>query len=644
MLLASLMILGVRSRRRLGLMLLAAAVAVGAVAAPAPAVADQVDVQAFQPSPFIFDLFTVGKGETEGPTRANVSLYFNYAKNPLVLRETPVGGEESITRSIVSDRLTGDLLGSFRVLDWFAIGLSVPVNVWQAGDGIDGVESPKAFSMGDLRVYPRVRLLRGEGGSYGVAFTPIVTLPTGGSMDVYSGRSGVGVQPTVQGHMAFGPAGVALTLGASFAGDDGLLDLKVGNELLAKLGAWYSVVPEKLDVIVETYGKTALSSPFSNGAQSPFEVDLGVKWRPMPAAFVSAGVGTGVSVGYSAPDLRAFLGFTMAIPDKKEEPKAPPAPDADKDGIPDAADKCPNEPEDKDGFEDADGCPDPDDDKDGVCESWVTERGVADKYADVCKGQDKCPKDPEDKDAFEDEDGCPEPDNDKDGVCDPWVSEKGMADTYASTCKGADKCPLVPEDKDGFEDEDGCPDVDDDKDGVCDAWVAEQGKSAEYAKVCKGADKCPDKKEKHNGLDDEDGCPDQVVQITEKELVIMQSILFVFNKSVILKESYPVLDEVVEILKEHKRIKLISIEGHTDLHGKAGPNMKLSAGRVKAVMDYLAKAGIEKSRLKTKAWGMTKPKIKPEKAPADAQQNRRVEFIILQQDAAAPAAPAPAGP
>jgi outer membrane protein OmpA-like peptidoglycan-associated protein len=40
--------------------------------------------------------------------------------------------------------------------------------------------------------------------------------------------------------------------------------------------------------------------------------------------------------------------------------------DKDHDGILDNVDKCPNDPEDKDGFEDADGCPDPDNDKDGV--------------------------------------------------------------------------------------------------------------------------------------------------------------------------------------------------------------------------------------------------------------------------------------
>ncbi|HEY8078606.1 MAG TPA: OmpA family protein, partial [Labilithrix sp.] len=40
--------------------------------------------------------------------------------------------------------------------------------------------------------------------------------------------------------------------------------------------------------------------------------------------------------------------------------------DNDLDGIPDAKDKCPNEPEDLDGFQDDDGCPDPDNDNDTV--------------------------------------------------------------------------------------------------------------------------------------------------------------------------------------------------------------------------------------------------------------------------------------
>ena len=100
-------------------------------------------------------------------------------------------------------------------------------------------------------------------------------------------------------------------------------------------------------------------------------------------------------------------------------PAPPSTLDTDGDGIPDALDKCPNEPEDKDGFEDEDGCPDLDNDQDGIPDAL-----------------DKCPNEPEDKDGFEDEDGCPDPDNDQDGIPDV-----------------VDQCPNQP----GPPEENGCP-------------------------------------------------------------------------------------------------------------------------------------------------------------------------------------------
>ena len=98
--------------------------------------------------------------------------------------------------------------------------------------------------------------------------------------------------------------------------------------------------------------------------------------------------------------------------------------DTDGDGLIDKLDKCPTEPEDQDGFQDADGCPDPDNDGDGIL--------------DV---KDKCPNEKEDVDQFQDEDGCPDPDNDGDGILDV-----------------NDKCPNEPETVNAYRDEDGCPD------------------------------------------------------------------------------------------------------------------------------------------------------------------------------------------
>ncbi len=73
------------------------------------------------------------------------------------------------------------------------------------------------------------------------------------------------------------------------------------------------------------------------------------------------------------------------------EPVEVNAVDADRDGIPDDADSCPQEPEDRDAFEDGDGCSEPDNDQDGIVDD-----------------DDVCPLDKEDVDGFQDVDGCPD--------------------------------------------------------------------------------------------------------------------------------------------------------------------------------------------------------------------------------------------
>jgi hypothetical protein len=58
----------------------------------------------------------------------------------------------------------------------------------------------------------------------------------------------------------------------------------------------------------------------------------------------------------------AGLGLLLDPP----PPPPDPSPDRDGDGLINAVDRCPDEPEDPDGFEDDDGCPEPDNDRDGV--------------------------------------------------------------------------------------------------------------------------------------------------------------------------------------------------------------------------------------------------------------------------------------
>ena len=147
----------------------------------------------------------------------------------------------------------------------------------------------------------------------------------------------------------------------------------------------------------------------------------------LPPGLDSKDMMTAKTSGF-APEVEILLGFYKEfgrkVVKKKEEPPPPKDDDPDKDGIVGAADKCPAEAEDKDGFEDANGCPDLDNDGDGIPDAT-----------------DKCPLAAEDKDSFEDTDGCPDLDNDADGVPD-----------------AADKCVEQPETKNGYLDDDGCPD------------------------------------------------------------------------------------------------------------------------------------------------------------------------------------------
>jgi len=310
--------------------------------------------------------------------------------------------------------------------------------------------------------------------------------------------------------------------------------------------------------------------------------------------------------------------------------------DWDKDGIPNLSDKCPNEPEDKDGFQDADGCPDPDNDKDGICDPWVAEQGLSQKYAGVCKGSDKCPNEAEDFDGYQDADGCPDPDNDKDGI--PDAQDKCPNQAQGADGKDGcpnldhdndgipdslDKCPNEPEDKDGFEDADGCPDPDNDKDGICDPWVAEQGLSQKYAGVCKGSDKCPNDAETMNGYQDEDGCPDQLLKKGEK--LVLKGVFFKTASAELTTDSYATLDSLAVQLKAIPEAKL-EVQGHTDNIGNAAKNKKLSAQRAESVVKYLAGKGVDKARLQAKGYGSEKP-VGDNKTATGRSQNRRVELL-----------------
>lgn len=103
-------------------------------------------------------------------------------------------------------------------------------------------------------------------------------------------------------------------------------------------------------------------------------------------------------------------------------------------------------------------------------------------------------------------------------------------------------------------------------------------------------------------------------------------VYFATNKFNITENSKLALDKLVRIFNEYPDTEIL-IEGHTDDVGSDDYNMKLSERRAKAVSDYLKAAGIPASRVITKWYGESQPKV-DNTSDANRALNRRVEFII----------------
>jgi outer membrane protein OmpA-like peptidoglycan-associated protein len=92
---------------------------------------------------------------------------------------------------------------------------------------------------------------------------------------------------------------------------------------------------------------------------------------------------------------------------------------------------------------------------------------------------------------------------------------------------------------------------------------------------------------------------------------------------------------VVEVLQKNPQIAKLSIIGHTDSDGADTYNQQLSDKRAKAVLAYFTSHGVEAGRLTAIGKGESAPVASNDTA-AGREQNRRVEFLIVEAGGAKP--------
>ncbi len=102
------------------------------------------------------------------------------------------------------------------------------------------------------------------------------------------------------------------------------------------------------------------------------------------------------------------------------------------------------------------------------------------------------------------------------------------------------------------------------------------------------------------------------------------------GKATVKSESIPVLNEVLNVLKQFPTYYLI-IDAHTDSVGSDETNLKLSKDRADEVKKYFISQGVDANRLVSRGWGEYKPIIAGEKTEEDRAKNRRTEFTLSRE-------------
>jgi outer membrane protein OmpA-like peptidoglycan-associated protein len=495
-------------------------------------------------------------GRLLDPLEIDVALSADYAHEPLAVFRRVDGGLER-AGAIVGPRVSSQLVVDVGLLDWLAVGVEVPVVLFQTRDRGLGLNPLPTTGLGDLRVGPKLRLLRAADAGVDLAVLPTITAPTSQPHGAYFGEKFFTFAPELAASRDILGAHVVANLGyraRSIASVGGAI---AGHEAFYRLGGGLPLGDSPIELDATVHGAVAVvPAPFGD---TPLEGLLGMK-ATLGDVVVSAAGGAGLIGAPGVPDFRVLLGARW-IPNLV---------DGDKDGVDNAADRCPDQQEDIDGLADGDGCAEDDADSDGLVDLV-----------------DRCPVDAEDKDAFEDADGCPDLDDDMDGIVD-----------------ASDRCPRQP----GVERHGGCRPPDTDGDRVADE-----------------VDACPNEP----APGQKDGCvPKSVVEVKAERIEIHERFSFAIDSARLESSSLPLCDQIAAVLAAHPELTRIRIEGHTDDTGHHAYNLKLSQRRAEAVREALVARGVAADRLEAKGYGAGRPRVEGA-GEAARRENRRVELVVV---------------
>lgn len=114
----------------------------------------------------------------------------------------------------------------------------------------------------------------------------------------------------------------------------------------------------------------------------------------------------------------------------------------------------------------------------------------------------------------------------------------------------------------------------------------------------------------------------------ERKDVVLQDVLFDYDKYDVRADALPALDKAASFLKSNPKTKVI-IEGHCDERGTNEYNLALGEKRAKSAGDYLASVGVSSSRITIVTYGEEKP-VCTVQDESCWHLNRRAHFVVTE--------------
>ncbi len=130
---------------------------------------------------------------------------------------------------------------------------------------------------------------------------------------------------------------------------------------------------------------------------------------------------------------------------------------------------------------------------------------------------------------------------------------------------------------------------------------------------------------------------DQIANLRPGSILLLKNVYFPHDSHVIKPESAETLEKLFAVLRDNPGLK-VSIEGHVccvhapDALDEDTNEPTLSVNRARAIYDYLVRKGIDPKRLTYTGFGHRRPVVAVELTEADAEQNRRVEIRVTENN------------